>query len=57
MNMSDVMFVYLAYTVIFLGIAGYIFYLHMKQNDLSRDMELLEDSVKSYGKRKKRTRK
>ena len=55
--MSDVMFVYIAYTVIFFGIAGYLLYLHMKQNELSRDIELLEESVKSYGKSKKRSKK
>jgi CcmD family protein len=50
--MSDMFFVYVAYTIIFLGLALYIFYLHQKQIKLSRDIEVLEESVRSYAERK-----
>ena len=51
--MNDIIYVYLAYTVIFLGIAIYIFYLHQKQSKLSRDIDILEEMVRSYGEREK----
>jgi CcmD family protein len=50
--MDDMFFVYVAYTIIFLGLAIYTFYLHQKQIKLTRDIEVLEESVRSYVKRK-----
>jgi CcmD family protein len=46
--MDDMFFVYIAYTIIFLGLALYTFYLHQKQIKLARDIEVLEESVRSY---------
>jgi CcmD family protein len=54
--MNDIAYVYIAYTIIFLGIAFYIFYLHQKQTQLARDIELLEESVKYHAKEKRRKR-
>ena len=56
MTMSDMIYLYMAYTIIFVGFAGYMLFLHQKQIKLTRDVELLEDLVKSYGKRKKRSK-
>ncbi len=52
--MNDIMYVYIAYTIIFLGLAAYMFYLHTKQTKLTQDVELLEELVKSYGKKKRK---
>lgn len=57
MSMNDIIYVYIAYTIIFLGIAAYIFYLHTKQTKLTQDVELLEELVKSHGKRKRKPKK
>jgi CcmD family protein len=54
MNMNDIIYVYIAYTIIFAGLAAYTFYLHTKQIKLTRDVELLGELVKTHGKRKKK---
>ncbi len=55
--MNDIMFVYVAYTIIFLGLAAYLFYLHQKMLKLSKDIEVLEETVRSYGKEKRKRKK
>ena len=52
--MDDITYVYIAYTVIFLGLAIYTFYLHNRQIKIARDIEVLEESVRSYAKRKEK---
>ena len=51
--MNDIAFVYAAYTIIFLGLAAYMYYLHQKQIKISLDIELLEESVRSHEKKAK----
>ena len=51
--MDDLTFLLIAYLVIWLGLFGYMFYLHMKQIKLYRDVEMLEETVKSYAKKER----
>jgi CcmD family protein len=44
--MDELMALYIAYTIIWIGLLGYLAYIHMKQTKLSRELELLEDAVK-----------
>jgi CcmD family protein len=44
--MDDLIALYIAYTIIWAGLFGYIAYLHLKQTKLAKDVELLEDLVK-----------
>jgi CcmD family protein len=37
--MSDITYVYIAYTIIFGGLAAYVFYLHQKQMKIAQDIE------------------
>jgi CcmD family protein len=43
--MDDITALYIAYTIIWAGLLGYVAYLHMKQTKLAKDLELLEDLV------------
>jgi CcmD family protein len=43
--MSDLNFLYAAYTVFWLGIFGYLFKLHMDQRKLAREMDVLKEVV------------
>jgi CcmD family protein len=52
--MNDITYVYIAYTIIFGGLAAYVFYLHQKQMKIAQDVELLEESVRSYAKEKRK---
>ncbi|UCE73753.1 MAG: CcmD family protein [Methanomassiliicoccales archaeon] len=44
--MGELEALYLAYTIIWAGLFGYLAYLHMKQMKLSKDLKLLEEMVK-----------
>lgn len=37
---------YIGYTIIWVGLFGYLVYLHMKQTKLTKDLSLLEEMVK-----------
>lgn len=45
--MTDLESLYIAYTIIWAGLLGYMGYLHMKQTRLAKDLRLLEDMVRS----------
>lgn len=55
--MEDIIYLFIGYTVIWLGLFLYVIYLHQKQAKLSRDIDLIEEMVKSYGKKQKGKRK
>lgn len=42
---------YLAYTLIWLGLFGYMAFLHWKQTKLTREMENLEGAMKDHGRK------
>lgn len=44
--MGDIEALYIAYTIIWLGLFGYIVYLNIKQKKLSDELNLLEEMVK-----------
>ena len=44
--MDELTALYIAYTIIWVGLLGYMAYLHMKQTKLAKDLELPEDLVK-----------
>ncbi len=44
--MGDLEALYIAYTIIWAGLFGYLAYLHMKQAKLSNELKLLEEMVK-----------
>ena len=44
--MGDLEALYIAYSVIWLGLFGYLVYLHMKQIKLANELKLLEEMVK-----------
>ncbi len=44
--MGDLEALYIAYTIIWVGLFGYLVYLHMKQTKLSSELKLLEEMVK-----------
>ncbi len=43
--MGDLEALYIAYTIIWAGLFGYLAYLHMKQVKLSSELKLLEEMV------------
>ena len=43
--MSDLTFLYAAYTIFWLGTFGYLFKLHMDQRKLAREMDVLKEVV------------
>lgn len=51
------MYLFIGYLVIWLGIFLYAIYLHFKQNKLFKDIEILEELVRSYAKKEKRRKK
>ncbi len=44
--MGELEALYIAYSVIWLGLFGYLAYLHMKQIKLAKELNLLEEMVK-----------
>lgn len=48
--MSDLIYLYVAYTIIWIGIFFYIFNLHLSQRKLKKDIETLKEVL--YGKNK-----
>jgi CcmD family protein len=44
--MGELEALYIAYSVIWLGLFGYLVYLHMKQIKLAKELNLLEEMVK-----------
>jgi CcmD family protein len=52
-DLDDLTFLLIAYVVIWLGLFGYMFYLHMKQIKLNMDVEMLEETVKTYAKKER----
>ncbi len=44
--MGELEALYIAYSVIWLGLFGYLVYLHMKQIKLGKELNLLEEMVK-----------
>ena len=44
--MGDLEALYIAYSVIWLGLFGYLVYLHMNQSKLANELKLLEEMVK-----------
>jgi CcmD family protein len=44
--MGELEALYIAYSVIWLGLLGYLAYLHMKQIKLVKELNLLEEMVK-----------
>jgi CcmD family protein len=44
--MGELEALYIAYSVIWLGLFGYLVYLHMKQVKLANELKLLEEMVK-----------
>jgi CcmD family protein len=51
--LDDLTYLLIGYMVIWLGLFGYTIYLHLKQIKLTRDIDLLEETVRSYAKKKK----
>jgi CcmD family protein len=45
--MDSLTALYLAYTVIWAGLLGYMAYIHVKQTKLAKDLSLLEEMVKT----------
>jgi CcmD family protein len=41
--MSDLVYLYAAYTVVWVGIFGYLLWLHMEQRRLARDLNILKE--------------
>ena len=54
--MDDLTYLLIGYMVIWLGLFGYTIYLHLKHIKLTRDIDLLEETVRSYDKKKKEQR-
>ena len=54
---NDIQYLVIAYVIIWLGVFLYMIYLHIKQNKLSSDIEVLEETVKTYAKKEKRRKK
>jgi CcmD family protein len=54
--MDDLSYLLIGYIVIWLGLFLYILYLHMKQSKLEKDVEILEETVESHGKKEERRR-
>jgi CcmD family protein len=50
--MSDMEYLYVAYTVISLGIFIYLVYLHTRQAELQKQLESLRGKVKGHGAKK-----
>jgi CcmD family protein len=44
--MTDLESLYIAYTIIWAGLLGYMAYLHFRQTRLAKDLSLLEEMVK-----------
>jgi CcmD family protein len=44
--MTDLESLYIAYTIIWAGLFGYMAYIHIKQTRLAKDLNLLEEMVK-----------
>jgi CcmD family protein len=58
--LDDLTYLLIAYVIIWLGVFLYMLYLHIKQDKLSRDIEVLEETVRTYatkGKKGKRRNK
>lgn len=55
--MDDFDALVIAYIFIWLGLFLYVLFIHLKQSKLIRDVEILEESVKSYGKAERKRRK
>lgn len=51
--MSDLVYLYVAYTVIWLGTFAYLGYLHSKQAGLRKDLDILLEKVRRHEKSKK----
>jgi CcmD family protein len=51
---SGIEYLYIAYTVIWLGWFVYLIYLHLKQSKIEKDIKNLEDMVKSRDRRRKK---
>jgi CcmD family protein len=47
--MSDLVYLYIAYTVIWLGVFVYMVYLHGRQAELKKELEILTGRVKRDG--------
>lgn len=45
--MDSLTALYVAYTVIWGGLLGYMAYIHVKQSKMAKDLSLLEEMVKS----------
>ena len=47
--MNDMMYLYIAYTIIWAGAFVYAAYLHTRQVGLGQELELLQERVKGHG--------
>jgi CcmD family protein len=45
--MESLTALYVAYTIIWAGLLGYMAYIHVKQSKLAKDLSLLEEMVKT----------
>jgi len=52
-RMSDLVYLYAAYTVISVGILAYVAYLHTRQVAMQKEMDLLLGKVSRHGAGKK----
>jgi CcmD family protein len=53
-DIADLIYLYVAYTIVWLGLFAYVLYLHLKQSKLTKDLELLGEMVGSYEKSKRK---
>ena len=53
-KLDDFTYLLIGYSVIWLGLFLYVLYLHLKQSKISRDVEVLEEMVKSYERKYKK---
>ncbi len=45
--MNELEALYIGYSIIWVGLFGYLMYLHLKQSKLAKDLKLLEEMVET----------